>query len=78
MKFIKTETKTDLLKEALAELNRILKEYELPSYGSSGDKIGKIFNKQEFEKKLKQHPSVDPRKYLLDQSRKIGRTVPQT
>jgi len=52
LKFIKTETKADILKEAIDELNKILKEYELPAYNSNGDKIWKTFNKQEFERKL--------------------------
>jgi len=39
LKFIKTETKADILKEAIDELNKILKEYELPAYNSNGDKI---------------------------------------
>gem|GEM_PF-178211 len=51
-KFIKTETKSELFKQAIAELNKILKEYGLPPYDCSTDKIAKTFNKQEMEKKL--------------------------
>ena len=51
-KFIKTDTKAESLKQALAELNRTLQEYGLPTYDSSTDKMAKVFNKQELEKKL--------------------------
>jgi len=51
-KFIKAETKSELFKQAIIELNRILKEYGLPAYDSGTDKITKTFNKQEIEKKL--------------------------
>jgi len=51
-KFLKAENKSESLKQALAELNKILKEYGLPNYDTSTDKIVKIFNKQELERKL--------------------------
>lgn len=51
-KFLKTEQKSELLKQVIHQLNIMLKEYGLPLYESSTDQITKKFTKQELEKKL--------------------------
>lgn len=51
-RFIKNQEKDDLVKKHTDELNILLEKHELPKYDGSGDKLSKMFNKPDFEKKM--------------------------
>jgi (p)ppGpp synthase/HD superfamily hydrolase len=52
LRFIKNLQKSDLLKHAFNELDKTLKEYSLPIYGSANDEISKKINKLDMEKRM--------------------------
>lgn len=51
-KFLKGEQREQLIIQALQDLNKHLKIFELPLFSSSGDQISKKYSKDEIEKKL--------------------------